>query len=596
MHKILLKFPFIALIIFSLDATSQALNEANAYLDSLPESIRADVNREMERTAYEDGKEVFFSKIPSEIEKKLINEIEDLKEIDKFNERYGESFFRNFQSSFMPVNEPNFDGTYIIDYGDILNIQMIGSLSQELSVPVLRDGTVSIPDVGKFNVSGLSLSKVADLLVTNIALALTGTKTFVTLSEVRDVDVLIVGEVDYPGLYTLSGGSNILQALNAVGGPNKDGSFRDITIIRNGKNINIDLYKFLITNKAITNFRLRSGDTIKVNPTMNLVRASGGFNRPNLYELKPNETLFDLLSYANGMSHHSEQVSILLDTYKDGSYKSLPLNYEELKTTTPKYGDNLYIEFRKYKNVFIDGGVKRPGFYEVSDNDKLSSLIIRAGGYTENAYVFGAALYRESAKELEKLNNEKIYNDLIKFLASSIANPSSGGGESLSAVLPLIMEEFKNTEPLGRIQAEFDLLDIKTAPNKDTLLKDRDKIFIPEYDNQVYVFGEALNPGSFRFNSTSTINDYISYAGGLSRYAHESTIIIVHPDGKAEITNNSFIKKLSHNSISVYPGSVIFIPRDIGKVTGLNYGAVVAPIVSSLAISIASLSAINNNK
>ena len=74
MHKILLKFPFIALIIFSLDVTSQALNEANAYLDSLPESIRADVNREMERTAYEDGKEVFFSKIPSEIEKMLLTE------------------------------------------------------------------------------------------------------------------------------------------------------------------------------------------------------------------------------------------------------------------------------------------------------------------------------------------------------------------------------------------------------------------------------------------------------------------------------------------------------------------------------------------
>ena len=69
----------------------------------------------------------------------------------------------------MPINEPNFDGSYILDFGDVLEIQIIGQrtdLSRPKKIPISRDGSINIPDVGKIFVSGLSLES-ANTLIKN---------------------------------------------------------------------------------------------------------------------------------------------------------------------------------------------------------------------------------------------------------------------------------------------------------------------------------------------------------------------------------------------------------------------------------------------
>ena len=119
----------------------------------------------------------------------------------------------------MPINEPNFDSSYMLDFGDTLRNPVYWTrktLIEELSVK--RDGSINIPEIGKIFVSGLSLNDVSKLIKTKVSNAYIGVEAFITLINVRDIQVLVTGNAFNPGIYTLNGNSNMLHALNMAGG------------------------------------------------------------------------------------------------------------------------------------------------------------------------------------------------------------------------------------------------------------------------------------------------------------------------------------------------------------------------------------------
>ena len=129
-------------------------------------------------------------------------------------------------------------------------------------------------------------------------------------------------------------------------------------------------------------------------------------------------------------------------------------------------------------------------------------------------------------------------------------------------------------------------------PERDTILADGDKIHIPPYTQEIFVLGEVVAPGARLYQTNYNVNDYISESGGIGAYGDKARIIVIRPNGSANIySKNIFFK----NSSDILPGSVIYVPREIGKLDGINLAAVVAPIFSSLAISLASLNSINSN-
>ena len=191
---------------------------------------------------------------------------------------------------------------------------------------------------------------------------------------------------------------------------------------------------------------------------------------------------------------------------------------------------------------------------------------------------------------MERKINSRIYNDMIKFIATSpLAKNIVSGGQSS---LPLILSEFKNVEVTGRIGAEFDISSLRNNPERDTILANGDKIHIPPYTQEIFVLGEVVAPGARLYQTSSNVNDYIAESGGIGAYGDKARIIVIRPNGSANIySRNIFFK----NSSDILPGSVIYVPREIGKLDGINLAAVVAPIFSSLAISLASLNSINSN-
>ena len=590
-----LKLPVLLSLFLVLHSESQSFDDVSGldedFLNSLPESVQKDLMDEMNE-GNENTKNL-QSRPSSELLKyETMNNWEKFKKqqsIENQSERYGLRLFNTMQSSFMPLNEPNFGNNYIIDYGDSISISTFGIESLDYIVEVGRDGTLLLDEIGPITVAGLSFEQVTDLIVTKYKNAFIGVDTVVSLAAIRDINILVTGNVPFPGIYTLSGNSNILQALNIVGGINDNGSLRNIKLKRNNQaDQDIDLYEALLLGNIENIPFLMSGDSIHIGSTNNLVRAGYGFNNTAIFVLKKNETFNDLVRFAGGLMNESRKEAFKIVRFENNKFKSYEINTNDLAEFKLQNLDSIYADKEAIGTVEITGNIKYPGNYSISSSDRVLDIINRSGGYNDTAYPFGGSLLRKSTKDLEKLFAEKSYRNLITFISS---NPSAIGNDA--AGLSYLLSELRGYEPIGRVIVELDKSKLEKNIQDNIYLSDGDKIHIPSYSSNIFIFGEVGNPGSVLFKEGYTLLDYIERSGGLTNYSSKDSIFIVSPNGETKKAHVSGFKKFLADESEIYPGSVIYIPRDIGKIEGLNYLATVAPIFSSVALSIASLNSIN---
>jgi protein involved in polysaccharide export with SLBB domain len=453
-----------------------------------------------------------------------------------------------------------------------------------------------MPGIGKIILSGLSISDASSLIKNKVQNAYIGAQSFITLKYIRDISILIAGNAFSPGIYTLNGNSNMLHALHMAGGIDDIGSYRDISLIRSGKVIDVlDVYEVLIHGKHNLNKGLRSGDSIVVNPVINTVSIESGVMRPGNYELKDGESVRDLINYANGFNKEANIETITLKRLSGNNIVSLNIKNDEINSTKLQDGDSVYITENKISKVSIEGAVRNPGKYLIPTGTKLSELISIAGGYDSSAYPFAGYLENKKALEINKLSKEKLYD---AFLNNLITNASSVSGVGDEKNVGLITEQIKNAEITGRIIAEFDLDIIKSNPGLDTNLEDGDRVIIPNITQQVYIQGEVSNPGAVRYAAGKDIEYYLNSAGGTLNNADIDNLFIVHPNGETENltykSSLSFIMSDNDQQL-IYPGSIIYIPQTTNLTNSLQAASIWAPIISSIALSVTSLSVLNNN-
>ena len=588
-------------------AHSQSLSPlAEDFLEGLPPSVREEIEVQNAVAKEEDLQKLFRSDTSLEKNKVILRNLQeqlkalqakldqtDANEQDNL-QRFGDSFFQTFQSSFMPVNVPNIGSNYIVDVGDIFKFDRVGKRSDSGELIVGRDGTLVIPGSGKIQVAGRTLSQVEEKVVSLMEETQIGTNHTLSLIKLRDVQIIIVGGVENPGIYTLSGGSNLLGGLHVAGGISKNGSFRNIELRRNGETIStFDLYKLFVDGEYEGNNTLRSGDTIFVNPVYFQVPVVGGIHNSAIYELKSGENLSQLISFAGGFDESFYGFQEVLVSRNDREARSiLQISLGELESFLLAPRDSImipsysYVSIDTYK-VTIEGQVKFPGTYYVYPGATLVSALQLAGGYKKDAYEFGAALLRQSASDEEKKFAQKNYADTVNFIVSNIGKPGTNIDVN---VLGLLAEEVRSRSYEGRVITEFDLNKLSKNPALDVALSHNDRIVIPRLQKVVYAFGDFKNPANFSYDSDLDIKDYIALAGGLKDSA-DSELIIIDPDGKAQMYKKSFF---ANNAIAIYPGSIIYAQREISKIQGVQYAATLSPILSSLAISLASLNSISN--
>ncbi len=580
MKKILLS----SLLIVSAISYSQEFDKD--YLESLPESIREDVKNQTDLS--KEIEKPIYRRASSSIDKPVDNNDTDSIKEDVF----GSKFFDTIQSSFMPTNDPNLDSSYILDFGDVLEVQIIGQKNSISDYVIKRDGSINLADIGKMNISGLSLNNASNLIKAKIDNAYIGTQAFITLKNIRDISILIAGNAYNPGIYTLNGNTNILHALSMAGGINEIGSYRNIELKRNNEVIDVlDMYEVFLDGRHNFSNGLRSGDSIVVSPSINIVSIESGVNRRGVYELKNDESVQDLIYYAGGLSKYANVESILLKRLKNGKTSSKYLNYDELKSIKLLDGDSIFIREYVVNTIRVSGAVKNPGIYLVPDGYKLSQVINDAGGYTSSAYPFSGYLENKKALEINSASKQRLYDVFLKSLISNASNASA------SQDFGFILEQIKNADVTGRVIAEFNLDNLRVNPNLDTILEDEDTITIPNMTQQVYIQGEISNPGAVRYVPGKDLSYYINSSGGSLNNADLDNIFVVHPNGVTENLNTgSRLSFVLPNELEplIYPGSIIYIPRTTNLVSGVEVASIWAPIISSVALSLTSLSVLNN--
>ena len=605
MKKILLLTGIVSLNLYSQVNTSLLSEE---FLEGLPPSVREEIDIKNQVNDEKEIEDLFRSETSLEKNKIILNKLRDqlvalekrFSDSDTKNiqalERFGSSFFKTIQSSFMPINIPNLSGEYILDVGDQLNIILSGdSRSVVESLEIQRDGSILIPKYGKVSLVGLSLNQAEKAVSEYFLTKAPSVEPAIQLSRLRDVQILILGNIVSPGIYTMSAGSNVLSALNVAGGINEKGSYRRIEHKRNGQIINVvDLYDLLIKGNFDYSNQFRSGDVLLVQSSYKNIPISGAVANEGIFELIPGEKLMDAINFAGGLTEDYLGYGSLLIKRSDlrGSryINILDSDYED---TILEPRDSVLVpsfknEIDSAKVVHISGRVKNPGSYFITDGETLSNVIKRAGGYENDAYLYGAALFREDALNKQKQYAQLNYSDTVNFIISNIGRP---GASVNSSSLDLLAEELRSQSPNGRIITNFDL-DKMTNGQNDIRLMDDDRIFVPAIQKVVYAFGDFRSPANIKYDPRLRVSDYIKLSGGLKESSFKE-IVIIDPDGKSNIYNASSFS-LFEKEIEIFPGSIIYAPRDIGKLTGVQYASSVAPILSSLAISLASLNSISD--
>ena len=318
---------------------------------------------------------------------------------------FGSEFFNNPNINTSPQINIATPESYELGPGDELAISIWGAAENEYSSKISREGYLKIERIGPVYLSGLTIMEAKSKLKDRLSKIYSGlnsnyNKVFIDVSLLssRSIIINITGNVQAPGTYTLSSLISPLNAIYAAGGPSDNGSYRDIKILRGGKEIHsIDLYDYFVKG-GLKSFSLRDQDVILIPSYKKRVFLNGEFKTNGIFEIKENESVSDLLLYNGGIASFGTKSEIYIERI-DGLGKSIKtVSKNDVKTFLLNDGD--IIEARRVgdeikNSVSVEGAIMIPGQYELLKNPDIISLIKSAGGLKENALKKRGYIIRE---------------------------------------------------------------------------------------------------------------------------------------------------------------------------------------------------------
>ena len=297
----------------------------------------------------------------------------------------------------------------------------------------------------------------------------------------------------------------------------------------------------------------------------------GEVYRPNNYKYDNASTLKDILLLA-GIKESSELNNIeiyrkLYDTHQTKAKEEFIIVDARLIFETGKNNvhlfpnDVIYVKKKAgsdVRKISISGEVLYPGTYYFKETEKLSTIIQRAGGFTEQAFIDGIRYNQPSIQKnlkrqlaIIKMNEEKkqIYEPaLLKAAKSTPINQASQLSEIDSIKQQYINEELKQIDTRIVInfndQSEYDSIQAKNG----------DELHVPKIPDYIHVIGGVINNGNIKFKQNKKIKYYISKSGGFTKYSVKKQLFIIRANG--EIDSNSSKVKL---------GDTIYVPEEIKR-------------------------------
>lgn len=424
---------------------------------------------------------------------------------------FGYDIFKDTANAFVPGTDIPVPANYRVGPGDTLDVQLYGQKSQTLTLIVGRDGTVNFPDLGPVGVGGLDFAAARNLLEGRVRQQMIGTQARVTLTELRSVRVLVLGDAQQPGSYVVSGLSTVTNALFASGGVKPIGSLRRIEVKRDGALLRrLDLYDVLLKGDTNDDVRLQSGDAIFIPPVGATVSVEGEVKRPAIYELLGEQSAADAIGLAGGVTPEADERRVVVERIGDDGTRTatmLDLRSADGRAFGLRTGDLIrVVPIRPVlaNGVRLQGHVYRPGTFAYRDGMRLTDLVGSVDELKPSADLHYVVVRREDpvTRRVSVFSAD---------LAAAVGAPGS------PADIPLATRD---------VVTVFDLTSPRDA-TLDPLLEELARQGSPATPTSlVTVLGRVNAPGRYPLEPRMRVSDLVRAGGGLqdAAYAAEAEL------------------------------------------------------------------------
>lgn len=403
--------------------------------------------------------------------------------------------------------------------------------------------------------------------------------------------VEVKGAVFRPGMYQVGNDINSVRTLLEHAEGVKEEAFTDHAVMhrmrpdRTLEVISVDVQGIL--DGKVADIPLQPNDVLFIPTKQEMMQEKtltihGEVHYPGIYKYASNETVEDLILQAGGLKETASTVkvdiarrisnpkaitpdSIISHTYSlalkdgfviDGEPGFILMPYDEIYVRKSP-GHNIQ------KNVSVEGNVMFAGVYTLTHkNERVSDLIKKAGGLNDVAYIRGARLERRTNND-ERLRMQTIFRML---------QAQAGQKDTLNAALL----ELGDSYPVG---IDFEKALKNPGCDEDIVLREGDRIIVPEYNGTVKISGDVMYPNTVTYEKGKRPAYYIDQAGGWGNRAKKSHTYIIYMNGK--------VAKVGHNA-KVQPGCEIIVPskpKNSGRTLAewLTIGSSVSSIAAMIA-------------
>ena len=418
---------------------------------------------------------------------------------------FGYDVFEYPISTFAPATNVPVPSAYVMGPDDELNVQLYGSKNGNVKLVVSRDGHVDFPELGPISIAGQTFASAKAQIESRVSRQMIGVHANVTMGDTRMIRVLVLGEVKWPGSYTVSGLGTMVSALFAAGGVQPIGSLRNIQLKRRGELVRqLDLYDLLIHGDSTDDARLLPDDVVFVPPIGPTMTVDGEVNRPAIYEIRNETSVADAVQLAGGLTPEADTAKLALTRIDAGLRRivlQVDLGAAAGRSEAVRNGDSLRIPHLRPTldaAVVVQGYVYTPGAFAYHQGMHLTDVLRSVDDLKPNADLHYVLIRRE-------LPPDRRITVLSADLAAALRAPGSAADVALMARDRLTVFDLQSSRD-GVIRPLLEDLKLQSSINQP--------------DEVVHIDGRANVPGDYPLEAGMTIRDLIRAGGGLSDAAY----------------------------------------------------------------------------
>jgi polysaccharide export outer membrane protein len=292
---------------------------------------------------------------------------------------------------------------YILGPGDEIVVSLRGQENNEVRATVDRNGQVLLPRLNPVSATGRSFGSFRRDVEALVRSSYVATTAFVSVARVRQVSVLVSGEVNAPGQRVVTGLASTLDAILLAGGVKKSGSLRNVRLERAGREYVVDLYAVLTDRGTGTNLRLADGDRIRVPVLGPTVAVAGLVRQPGIFELPAGQRSIPvaaLMALAGGEEVRGRNRLSLLQIDPDGRSRLV-----NLPSQGGSVGDSeiLFVQLgadQTASQATLSGGTGLAGAYPVTQATTLSAMLKAPGALGQSPYTLFGIIARRDPRTL----------------------------------------------------------------------------------------------------------------------------------------------------------------------------------------------------